>query len=104
MVSRKKATGKARKAAKAKAKEDEGNIQTSDANGMQQALLEDLQQFPCEHGVDLLSLEAFDSICLPFVTATAFTEKYGETTIEVEVELVEAAPLKSLIASIIATH
>ncbi len=99
MKSRKKAAGKARKAAKAKAKEDEGNIQTTDANGMQQALLGDLQQFPCKHGFDLLSLEAFDSICLPFVTA--FTGKYGETTIEVEVE---AAPLKSLIASIIATH
>ncbi len=84
MVSRKKAAGKARKAAKAKAREEaeekERNNQSIKANEIEEALLDVMQQMPCKHGFDLLSLEAlkFRGICFQFVTALA--KKFGEAT------------------------
>ena len=82
MVSRKKAAGKARKAAKAKAKEERNNHTTSISDRLTNEpkqeqetaqLLERMWQMQCKHGTEPLSSR---DVCLQF--ASAFLESFRE--------------------------
>ena len=73
MVSRKKAAGKARKAAKAKAREVQARAIEEEERNSGQILVDEIEQLPCKHGADLLSSS---DISIHFVIA--FGKAYGK--------------------------
>ena len=73
MVSRKKAAGKARKAAKAKAREVQARAIEEEERNNGQILVDEIEQLSCEHGAD--SLSSCDT-CIRFVVA--FSKAHGK--------------------------
>ena len=73
MVSRKKAAGKARKAAKAKAREVQAKAREEEERNNGQSLVDGLDRLSCKHGAD--SLSSCDT-CIRFVIA--FSKAHGK--------------------------